>query len=60
MTSPDRIATAGVEKRPGTDIAMECVREALLNLRFGSVAITVHDGRVVQIDVTEKNRLISG
>ena len=39
------------------DKALACVREALVAVRFGSVAITVHDGRVVQIDVTEKKRL---
>lgn len=33
------------------------IREALLSLRYGSVAITVHEDRVVQIDVTEKKRL---
>jgi len=33
------------------------VREALNGLRFGSVSLTVHEGRVVQIDVTEKKRL---
>lgn len=33
------------------------VREALLELRYGSVALTVHEDRVVQIDVTEKKRL---
>lgn len=33
------------------------VRQALSGLRFGQVAITVHEGRVVQIDVTEKKRL---
>jgi hypothetical protein len=33
------------------------IREALLALRFGSIAITVHEDRVVQIDVTEKKRL---
>lgn len=33
------------------------VREALTGLRFGTVALTVHEGRVVQIDVTEKKRL---
>ncbi|TCM20797.1 hypothetical protein EDF56_102460 [Novosphingobium sp. PhB165] len=32
------------------------VREALLNLRYGQISLTVHDGRVVQIDVTEKKR----
>ncbi|WP_395397380.1 YezD family protein [Novosphingobium sp. BL-8A] len=32
------------------------VREALKNLRYGNISLTVHDGRVVQIDVTEKKR----
>ena len=33
------------------------VREALTGLRYGTVSLTVHEGRVVQIDVTEKKRL---
>ena len=33
------------------------VREALSGLKYGAVSLTVHDGRVVQIDVTEKKRL---
>lgn len=33
------------------------VREALSGLRYGNVSLTVHEGRVVQIDVTEKKRL---
>jgi hypothetical protein len=33
------------------------VREALAGLRYGTVSLTVHEGRVVQIDVTEKKRL---
>lgn len=33
------------------------VREALLQLRYGTIALTVHEDRVVQIDVTEKKRL---
>lgn len=34
------------------------VREALTGLQYGAIALTVHQGRVVQIDVTEKKRLI--
>lgn len=34
------------------------IREALLGLRFGVVSITVHDGAVVQIDRTEKRRIV--
>lgn len=37
--------------------SLASVREALTGLRFGTVALTVHEGRVVQIDVTEKKRL---
>lgn len=33
------------------------VREALSCLKYGNVSLTVHEGRVVQIDVTEKKRL---
>ena len=39
------------------DESLASVREALLGLRFGNVSLTVHEGRVVQIDVTEKKRL---
>lgn len=44
---------------PRVDIAasIEKVREVLEGLRFGSITLTVHDARVVQIDVTEKTRL---
>ncbi|WP_221793354.1 YezD family protein [Aquisediminimonas sediminicola] len=37
--------------------SLNSVREALEGLRFGNVSLTVHEGRVVQIDVTEKKRL---
>ncbi len=31
-------------------------REALLDLKFGTVLLTIHEGRIVQLDVTEKKR----
>lgn len=37
--------------------SLTSTREALLGLRYGVVTLTVHEGRVVQIDVTEKKRL---
>jgi hypothetical protein len=37
--------------------ALEVVSEALAHLRFGAINLVVHDGKVVQIDVTEKKRL---
>ncbi|MDZ4273950.1 MAG: YezD family protein [Erythrobacter sp.] len=33
------------------------VRQALGELRYGNISLTVHERRVVQIDVTEKRRL---
>lgn len=33
------------------------VRDALSSLKYGNISLTIHDGRVVQIDVTEKKRL---
>lgn len=33
------------------------ILEALRDLRFGSVEITVHEGRIVQIERKEKQRL---
>lgn len=43
------------------DIAtsIDKVRDVLQGMRFGSITLTVHDARVVQIDVTEKTRLTS-
>jgi hypothetical protein len=39
------------------DESISSVREALLGLKFGQISLTIHEGRVVQIDVTEKKRL---
>jgi hypothetical protein len=35
---------------------VELVRNALSGLRFGEITIAVHDGEIVQIARTEKNR----
>lgn len=36
---------------------IEIVRQKVSALRFGSVQIIVHDGRVTQVESTEKTRL---
>ena len=36
--------------------ALAAVAEAVGRLRFGSVHLTIHEGRVVQLDVTERQR----
>jgi hypothetical protein len=49
------------EKQSGTGSALPdalgLVSEALGRLRFGAIQLTVHDGKVMQIDVTERKRL---
>jgi len=50
--------------KPGTetetDLALEeslaNVREALDGMKFGQIVLTVHEGRVMQIDITQKQR----
>ena len=37
--------------------AMQEILRAVKNVQFGSVEITIHDSKVVQIDRTEKLRL---
>jgi hypothetical protein len=32
------------------------IAEALGRLRYGTIQLTVHDGRVMQVDVTERRR----
>lgn len=46
-------------QRPDIAASIDKVRGVLEGLRFGSITLTVHDARVVQIDVTEKTRLTS-
>ena len=64
MTNPPVSPTAGgahanadAEAARLIEESIESVREALTGLRFGNVSLTVHDGRVVQIDVTARRRL---
>ena len=41
----------------GPEEALAAIRDYLKTIRFGSIALTIHDGRIVQLDVTEKRRL---
>ncbi|MDE2404392.1 MAG: YezD family protein [Sphingomonadales bacterium] len=54
---PPPEAGAGNDPARLLEESLASVREALSGLRFGSVTLTIHDGRVVQIDITEKKRL---
>lgn len=58
MTTPSQPpGTSNGDAQRHLEESLTSVREALTGLRFGTVALTVHEGRVVQIDVTEKKRL---
>lgn len=35
------------------------VSEALKNVQYGSIVITIHDGEITQVDTTEKKRFSS-
>lgn len=41
---------------PSATPVLEAVAEALSRLKFGTVQLTVHDGKVVQLDVTDRLR----
>lgn len=42
--------------REATPRAVQTVLDALEKLRFGAIQLTVHEGRLVQVDVTERHR----
>ncbi len=60
MTNDRPAGSITPEKFQHVEQSLANIREALLGLRFGSIAITIHEDRIVQIDVTEKKRLQSG
>ncbi|MGN6691192.1 MAG: YezD family protein [Sphingopyxis sp.] len=39
-----------------TPRAVQTVLDALEKLKFGAIQLTVHEGRLVQVDVTERHR----
>lgn len=54
----NRHVTLSAKPAPDHGAAVEQIAQALSNLRFGAISVVVHDGRVTQIDVTEKRRLV--
>lgn len=45
------------EQAPATEPWLDVVRRKVGAIRFGSVQITVHEGRVTQVDAIEKTRI---
>jgi hypothetical protein len=42
--------------KPEKSPALQSVIDALNRLKFGAIQLTVHDGKLVQVDVTERQR----
>lgn len=57
MAPTDQNNPPGPDPNQHIEESLASIREALTGLRFGSIQLTIHEGRVVQIDVTEKRRL---
>jgi hypothetical protein len=55
MTSNTGNHSRGASAPPPADL-LQPVREALSGLRFGAIQLTVHEGKLVQMDVTERQR----
>ena len=53
-------ATPKDDTLSGPEEALAAIKDCLRTVRFGSIALTIHDGRIVQLDVTEKKRLSVG
>lgn len=56
MSTANPPLSTPADREQSLERAFDRIRKALDDLRFGSVAVTVHNGRVVQIDITEKER----
>ena len=50
------LSSAQNEREAATSAALASVAEALGRLRYGAIQLVVHDGRLVQIEVTERQR----
>ena len=49
--------SATLNQEPVTEAWLDIVRQKVEAMRFGSVQIVVHEGRVTQVESTEKTRL---
>lgn len=38
------------------ELTIDYIKEELNNIAYGSVTITIHDGKITQIDTNEKKR----
>lgn len=50
-------AISTINQEPSAEVWLDIVRQKVDAMRFGSVQIVVHEGRVTQVESTEKTRL---
>ncbi len=55
MTNPDQGST-GEPAFAALSEPVRIVLDALNSLRFGAIQLTVHEGKLVQVDITERKR----
>ncbi len=53
---PDARDKSEADAAAAAAAAMKLVTDALQRLRYGAIQLTVHEGRLVQVDVTERSR----
>ncbi|EJL32032.1 YezD family protein [Novosphingobium sp. AP12] len=53
IAKPDDVPAS---EHPLLNDGVQHVIEALQRLRFGVIQLTVHDGKLMQVDVTERRR----
>ena len=58
MTDTDKKRASDPATQPLSE-AVRSVLDALNSLRFGAIQLTVHDGKLVQVDITERKRFNS-
>jgi hypothetical protein len=49
-------STAAQRAENTAQAALDQIAQAVSRLRYGAINLTVHDGRVVQLEVTERQR----
>lgn len=50
---------SGREDARSSDQAVQSICDALVGLQFGQVTVTIQNGRIMQIERTERHRLLS-
>lgn len=51
--------STGSRLAPTREEVINLIVEALGRLRFGAINLTVHEGKLVQVDITERKRFQS-